>query len=81
MSDSLLQLSDVRAAADRIEGRVADTHDRSFLAVDAKSARVEVEVELADPLLRAAMISNLFAEGFHRRSPSPSHIINEGGPA
>lgn len=39
-------------------------HDRSFLATDAKSARVEVEVELADPLLRAAMERALGEQGF-----------------
>lgn len=39
-------------------------HDRSFLASDAKSARVEVEVELADPLLRVAMERALGEQGF-----------------
>lgn len=38
--------------------------DRSFLASDAKSARVEVEVELADPLLRVAMERALGEQGF-----------------
>ncbi len=34
-------------------------HDRSFLAADAKSARVEVEVELADASRRAAIEARL----------------------
>ncbi len=39
-------------------------HDRSFLASDAKSARVELEVELADPVLRAALELSLTERGF-----------------
>ena len=39
-------------------------HDRSFLASDAKSARVELEIELADPLLRAALEARLAEHGF-----------------
>lgn len=39
-------------------------HDRSFLAADAKSARVELEVELADPALRVGIEASLLAQGF-----------------
>lgn len=39
-------------------------HDRSFLAADAKSARVELEIELADPLLRLTLEQGLEAQGF-----------------
>ena len=34
-------------------------HDRTFLANDAKSARVEVEVEVADPTMRACITARL----------------------
>lgn len=40
------------------------THDRSFLAADAKSARVEVEVEIADPDARAPLLETLARKGF-----------------
>jgi threonine dehydratase len=39
-------------------------HDRTFLAVDAKSARVELEIELADPALRPRLEAGLAAQGF-----------------
>ena len=40
-------------------------HDRTFLANDAKSARVELEVEVADPATRIAITTRLEALGFH----------------
>ncbi|QGN56511.1 threonine ammonia-lyase [Novosphingobium sp. Gsoil 351] len=40
------------------------SHDRTFLAADAKSARVEVEVELADSELLDPLLRSLDAEGF-----------------
>lgn len=39
-------------------------HDRSFLATDAKSARVELEVELSDPALRSRLERGLEEQGF-----------------
>ncbi len=39
-------------------------HDRGFLAADAKSARVEIELELADPALRQLMEARLCELGF-----------------
>jgi threonine dehydratase len=39
-------------------------HDRGFLAADAKSARVELEVEVADPALRGRMEQRLQEHGF-----------------
>ena len=40
-------------------------HDRTFLANDAKSARVELEIEVADPLIRIAITRRLETLGFH----------------
>jgi ACT domain-containing protein len=40
-------------------------HDRTFLATDAKSARVELEVEVADPVSRIEIATRLEALGFH----------------
>lgn len=40
-------------------------HDRTFLANDAKSARVELEIEVADPAYRNTITSRLEALGFH----------------
>lgn len=39
-------------------------HDRTFLVNDAKSARVELEVEVADPAMRAVIETRLAALGF-----------------
>ena len=39
-------------------------HDRTFLSNDAKSARVEVEIEVADPLMRPAIEARLVELGF-----------------
>lgn len=39
-------------------------HDRTFLVNDAKSARVELEVEVADPAMRAVIEARLAALGF-----------------
>lgn len=39
-------------------------HDRTFLANDAKSARVELEVEVADPAMRSIIEAKLEALGF-----------------
>ena len=39
-------------------------HDRTFLANDAKSARVELEVEVADPTMRAHITERLTNLGF-----------------
>ena len=39
-------------------------HDRTFLANDAKSARVELEIEVADPVTRVAIRTRLEALGF-----------------
>lgn len=39
-------------------------HDRTFLANDAKSARVELEVEVADPAMRPAIEARLTDLGF-----------------
>lgn len=39
-------------------------HDRTFLVNDAKSARVELEVEVADPAMRAVIEARLTALGF-----------------
>ena len=43
-------------------------HDRSFLASDAKSARVEIEVELSDALLRMPLEARLEELGFRVES-------------
>lgn len=40
-------------------------HDRTFLANDAKSARVELEVEVAEPAARIAISKRLETLGFH----------------
>ena len=40
-------------------------HDRGFLAADAKSAQVEIEVELADPAQRAPLEARLMSLGFN----------------
>lgn len=40
-------------------------HDRTFLATDAKSARVELEVEVADPAVRDRIETRLAELGFH----------------
>jgi threonine dehydratase len=40
-------------------------HDRTFLANDAKSARVELEIEVADPDTRSLITDRLEALGFH----------------
>ena len=39
-------------------------HDRTFLVNDAKSARVELEVEVADPAMRSAISARLQKLGF-----------------
>ena len=39
-------------------------HDRTFLASDAKSARVEVEIEVADAAARSNVLDRLKAAGF-----------------
>jgi threonine dehydratase len=39
-------------------------HDRTFLASDAKTARVELEIEIADPALRDEIELRLHAAGF-----------------
>lgn len=39
-------------------------HDRTFLVTDAKSARVELEVEVADPAMRPAIEKRLTELGF-----------------
>lgn len=39
-------------------------HDRTFLVTDAKSARVELEVEVADPVMRPAIEKRLTELGF-----------------
>lgn len=39
-------------------------HDRSFSAADAKSARVELEIELADPIVRTTLERSLRESGF-----------------
>ena len=41
------------------------THDRTFLASDAKSARVELEIEVADAALRPEIKHRLIALGFY----------------
>lgn len=53
------------AEVGRLGGNI-DTvvHDRSFLAADAKSARVELEIELGDPVLRSRLESGLEEQGF-----------------
>lgn len=58
-------LGQLCAEVGRLGGNI-DTvvHDRSFLASDAKTARVELEVELADTLLRAGLETGLAASGF-----------------
>jgi threonine dehydratase len=40
------------------------THDRTFLAADAKSARVELEIELADSELLGPLLTCLEEDGF-----------------
>lgn len=42
----------------------AVVHDRTFLSNDAKSARVEVEIEVADPMMRQAIEHRLVELGF-----------------
>ena len=42
----------------------AVTHDRGFQSVDAKSARVDVEIELADATLRPILENRLREQGF-----------------
>jgi ACT domain-containing protein len=39
-------------------------HDRTFLVNDAKSARVELEVEVADPAMRSIIEARLSELGF-----------------
>ena len=39
-------------------------HDRTFLATDAKSARVEIEIEVPEPSIRNQIIHRLIAVGF-----------------
>jgi threonine dehydratase len=39
-------------------------HDRTFLASDAKTARVELEIEVADPVLREVIQDRLLATDF-----------------
>jgi threonine dehydratase len=39
-------------------------HDRTFLATDAKTARVELEIEVADPVLRGQIEERLEEAGF-----------------
>jgi hypothetical protein len=42
----------------------AVVHDRTFLAQDAKTALVELEVEVADPAVRDTIEARLSALGF-----------------
>lgn len=49
------------------------SHDRSFLASDAKSARVEIEVELADALMRGPLEARLEERGFRVERASSLH--------
>lgn len=65
LSDRAGSLGQLCAEIGRMGGNI-DTvvHDRSFLASDAKSARVELEVELADPLLRTQLEARVRQAGF-----------------
>jgi len=65
LPDSTGMLGHLCAEIGRMGGNINTViHDRSFLASDAKSAQVEIEVELADPLGRPAMEAQLVAQGF-----------------
>lgn len=75
LPDRTGMLGELCAEIGRMGGNI-DTvqHDRSFLADDAKSARVELEVELADAALRHPLEQRLAALGFvveAARSPMP----------
>lgn len=65
LPDRMGSLGRLCAEIGRMGGNI-DTvvHDRSFLAADAKSARVELEVELADAAQRPVMEASLAELGF-----------------
>jgi len=65
LPDAQGKLGELCAAIGAMGGNINTvSHDRAFLAADAKSARVEVEVELADADVRQIMERDLASRGF-----------------
>lgn len=65
LSDQQGQLGQVCAEVGLAGGNINTViHDRTFLVDDAKSARVELEIEVADPAMRREIENRLIRSGF-----------------